>query len=297
MNILIIGSQGFIGSGLSAFFSAKGFTVHGCDVMQNPVRDNYTLIDAEKPDFTALFRKNTFDLCINASGSGSVAFAEKNPEADRRLNVRNVELLLESIRLHAPSCRFINLSSAAVYGNPAHLPIGEEHPLEPISVYGRNKLDSEESCLEYYAKYGIGTCSLRIFSAYGPGLKKQLFWDIYRQWKDHRLVQLSGTGRETRDFIFIDDLACAVDVVMNKSDFRADVINVASGTSVTVYEAAAILLNEFDLAHKLIFSGSARPGDPLNWKADIRKLTSMGFRNRVSLHSGLHRYAQWLKKL
>ena len=94
------------------------------------------------------------------------------------LNVSNVFKQLDAIRKFQPGCKYINLSSAAVYGNPESLPISEDHHLDPISPYGNHKKMAEEVCADFYTNYRIPTCSLRIFSAYGAGLQKQLFWDL-----------------------------------------------------------------------------------------------------------------------
>jgi len=76
--------------------------------------------------------------------------------------------VLEAIRKHSPSCKFISISSAAVYGNPEVLPVSESSKVKPLSPYGWHKHYTEMICGEFYTYFKIPTCSVRIFSAYGP---------------------------------------------------------------------------------------------------------------------------------
>ena len=180
MRILIIGSEGFIGKNCRDYFLSLNYTVSCCDIVEKS-EENYFRLTSTAPDFDSVFQFCLPDVCINASGSADVSFSIEHPEKDFELNVKNVGRILEAIKNRIPTCRFINISSAAVYGNPKSLPIKESDPTNPLSPYGINKLKSEKLLNEYFQKYGLRTCSLRIFSAYGPGLKKQLFWDIYQK--------------------------------------------------------------------------------------------------------------------
>ena len=105
----------------------------------------------------------------------------KDPLFDFNLNVFNVFKILEAIKLFNDKCKFVNLSSAAVYGNPDILPIIETSTILPISPYGFHKSISETIVKEYYSVYKIQSISLRVFSVYGEYLKKQLFWDLYNK--------------------------------------------------------------------------------------------------------------------
>ena len=174
MKILIVGSRGFIGSHCVDYFE-KNNEVWGCDVVLDYASNHYFSIDAVDSDFQNIFQQQKFDVCINCSGAANVPFSLERPINDFKLNTLNVFKLLEAIRLYAPGCKFINMSSAAVYGNPLSLPIKESDKRNPVSPYGLHKLMAEIVCEEFYHFWGMKTCSLRIFSAYGPRLKKQLF--------------------------------------------------------------------------------------------------------------------------
>jgi dTDP-glucose 4,6-dehydratase/UDP-glucose 4-epimerase len=293
LNILIIGSKGFIGSHCVKFFS-RNHNVWECDVAIDYVSKNYFLVDTTNADYNEIFQIQEFDVCINCSGASSVPDSIKKPQRDFILNVVNVHKQLDSIRRFNSSCKYINLSSAAVYGNPENLPISEFHILNPISPYGVHKKMSEDICKLFYEQFSIGTCSLRIFSAYGDGLKKQLFWDIYNKSISNDKIKLFGTGNESRDFVHISDLTEAISCIINNGKFNSEIINVASGLEYKIKDVVNIFFS-FLNNEKCEFLGTKRKGDPSNWKADINKLKSYGFQPKIDIKTGLNRYVKWLQ--
>ena len=297
MHVIVIGSKGFIGQNLTHYFEGKGHRVWGVDVIVDYVNtERYFLIDASNSDFISVFQDITFDLCVNCSGAASVPESLKNPMRDYYLNTVNVFKILEAIHKFQPSCKFINLSSAAVYGNPQELPIKETAIPNPLSPYGIHKLQAEQICKEFSDFYNIPTCSLRIFSVYGAGLQKQLFWDLYKKAKTGSPFTLFGTGNESRDFIHVLDLARAIEMVNENSDFKADIINVANGTEIRIKDAVATFFSFFKDNIKYSFSGSSRKGDPANWVADIGTLSSYGYSASVDMNTGLKKYYDWISE-
>lgn len=295
MKILIIGSRGFIGSHCVDYFQSKGLEVWQADVDESS-GENFYKISRHNSDYSILFKEQQFDICINASGSAHVGFSFENPSRDFELNVVNVQKILVAIRDYNPECKFVNFSSAAVYGNPQFLPITENSSCKPLSPYGFHKLQSELLLAEYHKFFGLNTCSLRVFSAYGPRLKKQLFWDLYQKALQDDVILLYGTGSETRDFIYIDDLMQIMDLVIQHSSFHGSIYNVASHQEITIAEAAHLFLNEFSPEKKVVFNGKVKVGDPNNWLADMENLKKYGFKAQFNLSLGLKKYAAWLKE-
>lgn len=295
MKILIVGSKGFIGSHCADYFS-RNHEVWGCDVVLDYNTPFYISIDSVDSDFLEIFRNHKFDVCINCSGAANVPFSLEKPFNDFKLNTLNVIKLLEAIRLYAPECKFITMSSAAVYGNPESLPILEVQKRMPVSPYGYHKVMAEMICEEYSKFWKIKTCCLRIFSAYGPRLKKQLFWDLYHKIKDQEEPTLWGTGRESRDFIYISDIIRIVDLAISHSTFDGEVVNVANGKQVTISEIAEILRQVTGTEKSICFNGEERKGDPTNWIADVDKISSWGYQQYVELKEGVKEYISWISK-
>jgi UDP-glucose 4-epimerase len=298
MKIIIIGAKGFIGSNSIVFFEKKKYEVWKCGVSEANGDPKYFQVDRILPDYDHIFRSQSFDICINASGSRGVSFSNENPLDDFRMNVNNVYLLLNAIQKFCPNCKFINLSSAAVYGNPTVLPISESSNLLPLSPYGLHKMLAEQLVSNFYFLFKLKTCSLRIFSAYGPSLSKQIFWDIYQKANASvdKKVHLFGSGQETRDFIFIKDILLALDLIMHHDDgvFDGQIYNLASGIETKISDAASLFLKMINKNLSLQFNGVQKKGDPLNWRADMTKLSKLNFKVTTSLEEGLKEYYEWI---
>ena len=289
--------MGFVGSAAMRYYKDQGYVVTGCDVIDNDKTADFIKVERKNPDYRTVFERISPDFCLNASGAANVPFSFENPFMDYELNVINVMRMLEAIRLISRETAFINISSAAVYGTPSRLPVGEDADITPISPYGWHKRQSEILCSEYAELYGLRICSMRVFSAYGPGLKKQLFWDLFQKTKMGKSVELSGTGDESRDYIFVEDLVRASEIIATKSLLKGEVINVATGIETTIREAVTIFIEVLGWDGGISFSGSKRKGDPLNWCAEISKIKEMGFSSEFLLDAGLKRYCRWLRDL
>ncbi len=297
MKILVIGSKGFIGQHALDYFRSKGYEVLGCDVVTDYEDSNYIQIDATNSDYHFIFENHDIDVCLNCSGAASVPLSLQFPLKDFTLNTLNVFKILDAIRTLRPKCKFLNLSSAAVYGNPISLPIAESSDLKPLSPYGIHKLQAEEICREFYQYYQIATCSVRIFSAYGNGLKKQLFWDMYKKCSNGGTIELYGTGSESRDFIHIDDIVKALELVIEKAAFNGEQINLANGEEYTIKTVSDLFRKHLDTDIQINFNNQVKAGDPLNWRADIAILKAMGYQPQVSLEDGIESYIRWVKTL
>jgi dTDP-glucose 4,6-dehydratase/UDP-glucose 4-epimerase len=118
---------------------------------------------------------------------------------------------------------------------------------------------------------------LRIFSAYGEGLKKQLFWDLNKKTRSDKEIELFGTGEETRDFIYIKDLVNLIDLVCKKADFTGETINAANGVEVPIKEVVEQFYKNFPQSIKFSFGGNPRKGDPSKWVADISRIKELGY--------------------
>lgn len=296
MKILVVGSKGFVGIHTLNYFRQQYPDTWGCDVVTDYIDKRYHLVDATNADYASLFQQHLFDVCINCSGAASVPDSLTNPYRDYTLNTFNVFKLLDSIRRFCPSCLFINLSSAAVYGNPQQLPIKEDQPLRPPSPYGHHKQHAEDICQEFTRYHGMRTCCLRIFSAYGVGLRKQLFWDLSRKALESNSISLFGTGKESRDFIYITDLVQVISLIAHHPKTLPQILNVANGEEVFIRDAVVTFLASMRWRGDISFSQASRKGDPLNWVADISILQKIGYKRSVSFEEGLNLYALWIQK-
>jgi nucleoside-diphosphate-sugar epimerase len=298
LRILILGSEGFIGGHCVAHFTSGNHDVAGADLFEQPSRDySYQKISRLSSELDELLERQAFDAIINAAGSGNVPYSMTHPVLDFEANCLDTVRLLDGIRRHQPKCKYLHLSSAAVYGNPSRLPIAEEDETLPLSPYGWHKLMAEQLCKEYSNLFGLRTAIARPFSVYGPGLKKQMFWDLYQKTKSGGPIELIGTGKESRDYIHVLDLVHAFENILEKSAMNADVYNIASGEEFTIEKVVRIYFDALNIKNGYAFNGQVRKGDPLNWRADVGRLTALGFSCEIELKQGLLELGDWLKTI
>jgi UDP-glucose 4-epimerase len=226
----------------------------------------------------------------------------KNPAADfASLMPGTVELLVFVARAQRDA-HFLFFSSAAVYGNPAHLPVSETALDAPISPYGIHKA-AAEILIEHYARlFGLRASMLRMFSAYGEGLRKQIVWDLCQKamlaQRDHETIELHGTGEETRDFIHAADVArAALLIAQHPPQSGTQIINVASGEETSIRILAESVLRALGCKSKLAFNGARRAGDPVNWRADVSRLRALAFTPGVPFADGIANCIRWQTRL
>lgn len=296
MTILIVGSEGFIGSHLVQYFAQKNFNIIEADIKAIQ-KQNYIQLNPYEPEYDAIFSNNRIDVCINASGSANVKFSFAQPKIDFDSNTMTVFRILNAIKNNASNCKFINLSSAAVYGNYSNKPLNEKLPCNPVSPYGFHKWYAELICKEYALLFNIKCCSARLFSVYGERQEKLLFWDMWQKYLlNNNTVELFGTGNEARDFMYVKDVAKALWYVIQNNNFTGDAINIATGLTTTIKDVAHIFFKQIDTHTQYKFTHTTKLGDPDVLAADITELANYGFTATYSLEEGLKSYTQWLQE-
>jgi UDP-glucose 4-epimerase len=297
--VLITGAAGFIGRHVVRHFAGLGYKIAGVDCVpeENAGLNDGKYFQMSLPDgkFGVLLESCSPVLCVHCAGRASVALSVSDPGADFDAGPIVTFELLNAIRLHAPNSKVVFLSSAAVYGNPETLPVTEMHAPRPVSPYGFHKLQSEIICREFAGVYGLKTASVRIFSAYGPGLRRQVVWDVCRKALSPGRMKLQGNGTESRDFIHVEDIARAIKQVADSADMRGEVYNVGSGFETPIAALVKLILKSLNVDRACEFDGQIPPGTPLNWCADNSRLQALGFKPSVPLEDGLSSFAAWCK--
>jgi len=300
--VLVTGAGGFLGRYVCREFSAHGWRIIGLDLV---AEENVTVsdlsvyyqVDLPHDRFTQILKRERPVLCIHCAGRASVPLSMREPITDFRENTILVIEILEALRLSAPNCVFLQMSSAAVYGNPPVKPVPESCLADPVSPYGFHKLQAELICREYASLHGVRTASVRIFSAYGAGLRRQVLWDLSNKIVRTGALKLQGTGNESRDFVHARDIARAVRLIYEKSPLAGEVYNLGSGHETSIRFLAEILLETFGLDRPIEFSGQLPSGTPVKWQADITKLAKLGFQTQISFAEGVREYVDWCKPL
>lgn len=293
MRILITGVTGFIGGSIAGAAAALGHEVIGTGRRRAETTGlAYRAVEIESrsalPDLVALLDSAAPDVVLHAAGSSSVAGSIASPRRDFESAVDTWSSVLEAVRLSRSRPVVIFPSSAAVYGDPARLPVAEDAPSAPISPYGYHKTMCELLGREYAACFGLDVISMRLFSVCGPRQRRLLVWEIFDQLRGPaEVVTLQGTGRETRDFLHVDDVAAAALGLAARAlgedrGGRFEAVNVASGEETSVLQVARTLRDLVAPAKNITCLGAERPGDPHRWCADVQRLSALlgGFRPR-----------------
>lgn len=296
---VVTGALGFLGRRMVAEFASAGYRVVGLGREGLPVSSEapsglagYVRADLPSPALSELIAVEQPDVIVHAAGPASVAPSMDDPTADFHGTVGVLMRLLDAVRVGCPSARVIILSSAAVYGNPEHLPVSESAPISPVSPYGFHKQIAETLLREFHDVYGVRTASARIFSAYGAGLRKQILWDVCEK-ASTGTVGLFGTGDEARDFIHAEDVALAVRTIAENAPMIGEPYNVASGIETPIRSLAEQIVARIAPGARIEFSGVTRPGDPLRSRADISKIAALGFAPRIDFATGVAEYCDW----
>ena len=298
--VLITGVSGFLGLHAANHFLQNGWSVVGIDrlpVERKPDVEflEYYSLDLPSPNFGRIIQDQNPHLVIHCAGLASVDLSILDPEPDYLSGPALVFDLLNNLRIHKSDCQFILISSAAVYGNPTQLPVTENQEPAPLSPYGYHKWQAELLCQEFSQVYGLSTCSVRVFSAYGPGLRRQVIWDICNKILKNKSLILHGTGKESRDFIHVEDITHAFEIISKNADMNGEVYNLANGQDISISRLADLICEHLGSKLEPAFDGSTHVGNPNNWKADITKIKNLGFEPLINFDDGIKNVVNWCK--
>lgn len=304
MRVWITGVQGFIGRHVAEHLAAGTAEVFGLGYGAWPEPERRalgcrTVLDGEvsRANLEALAdRVGLPDSVFHLAGGSSVGLSLETPEEDFRRSVDSVAQLLEWGRKSAPLAHFIFASSAAVYGEGHRTPICETAPLAPVSPYGYHKQMGELLFQSYTTNFHLTTSTVRLFSVYGPGLRKQLLWDLCSRLElGCSSLALAGTGYEVRDWLHVHD---AVRILVRASELASPdgfTVNGATGVGVCVRDIAERVCAAWGRSASIEFTGQRRRGDPGYLVADTTRLGESGSCAEVPWDVGVDEYVKWYK--
>jgi dTDP-glucose 4,6-dehydratase len=239
------------------------------------------------------------DVIVNAAAESHV---EKSIAEGARefvtTNVEGTQILLDAVRA-APVERFILISSSEVYGTAERAPMDEEHPLNPRSPYAATKAGADRLAYAYYVTYGLPVVIVRPFNNYGPRQhpEKVIPRFITQALRDE-LLTVHGDGHASRDWLYVDDDAEAIEAVIAAplDAVAGEVLNVATGVDLPVGEIADRVLDVLGKSSSLKAFVAERPGQVdrhIGSTDKIERLT--GWRARTSFDEGLARTIEWYR--
>lgn len=236
------------------------------------------------------------DEVYHLAGGSSVGLSLHEPAADFRRTVDGTFELLDWVRRNSPTARVLMTSSAAVYGDRYFDRIPVDAPTHPYSPYGYHKRLAELLGESYCQNFGLRIAVVRLFSVYGPGLRKQLLWDLCNRLSAAPpKIQLAGTGDETRDWLFVDDAVTMLRAVMTRPEPNCTYVNGGTGVGTKVRDIAALVCDAWDANVEVEFTGSSRTGDPFSLVADTTSTSAYMEGAYVAVDDGIRKFVEWYR--
>jgi len=309
MKILVTGADGFIGSHLCDVLLKGNHEIIA--VSRNfkkltnsmPNFDKIHLNQVDVTDFSNLSKIITTqkpEIIIHLAGETSHKQSFENPMYDVDVNTKSTLCILETIKKSGLNCRFILGSTFIVVGKPESLPVNESTNCNPSTIYGVNRLASENFCKVYHNVHDIDAISFRITNAFGPreqyltSTKNALNYLIYQAYND-KDVTIYNEGKFFRDVIFITDVISGIQTIMKKGK-SGNLYWISSGKKTWFYEIAEWLEELTNGKIKYVESPSyTNKVDVGNFVVDNSKLQSLGWNLNTSVKDGIKQTLDYFK--
>tara|TARA_Y100000034_G_scaffold58165_1_gene70955 strand:+ start:1803 stop:2735 length:933 start_codon:yes stop_codon:yes gene_type:complete len=307
MKVLVTGGLGFIGSNLVKSLSDLGYIVTVVDDLSS-ARKDYELIINEKnsveyvlDSFSSIeilkrIKEKEFDTVFHVAAIPRVSYSVEEPFKTTEVNVSETVKLLESCRGNVK--RFIFSSSSSVYGGADTLPTSTSHPKNPKSPYAWQKSCIEDIIRIFCDLYDFDALCLRYFNVFGPGqFGGSAYSTAVSAWchaiKHNKTLRKDGTGEQSRDMCYIDNVVQANILAMNcEKNFSGDVFNVACNDRTSNNEILDFLEKKF--GKQKIQQAPFRQGDVMHSQADISDtIKALGYEPKVRFWKGLQKTLEW----
>jgi len=301
--ILVTGGAGFIGSNLVDQLILEGNEVAVFDDLSsgkkeylNPAAKFYEQ-DINSPEVAAIFTKEKFDFVYHLAAQIDVRVSVADPVLDNKINVLGGLNILENCRRHGVKKIIFSSTGGAIYGEAEEIPTSEDYPERPLSPYGIHKLTLEKYLNYYYQVFGLDYTVLRFANVYGPRQFKggeagviAIFIDNAVKGRESRQF---GDGRQTRDFVYIDDVVEAL-FLAKEVNYQGE-INIGSGQETNLLtirqNIGAVLAKPLKIEEE-----AARPGEvrrsALNCELAAKVLN---WRPKTDLAEGIEKTIVWAK--
>jgi len=293
--IVVTGGAGFIGSHLVDRLVSMGYRVRIIDNLSTGRLEN--LENVLKGGSAILLRvdlkdgKETLEVIKDTSvvfhfaANPEVRVSTTDPAVHYRENVEATFNLLEAMRRNDVG-EIVFASSSSVYGEPREIPVDEEAPIRPVSVYGATKAACESLIHAYSNLYGIRAVVLRYANVVGPRLRHGVIHDLLMKLGRGSRLEVLGDGTQIRSYVYIDDAVEATIIAHRNSRRSYEVYNVASEDWLTVDDVVNIIKEElglnFEVEHKPVLHGVGWLGDVKKIALRIDKLRRLGYRPRMN---------------
>jgi UDP-glucose 4-epimerase len=296
---LVTGGAGFIGSALVRLLAERAYAVR---VFDNLATGDLTYLEGTPAEFVKGDVRD-LEVLTNAAEGCNVLFhlaagtgvlpSIEDPLADFDLNARGTLSALVAAR-RAGVNRFVFSSSNAPLGAGAY-PASEDKPIAPLSPYGASKSAGEAYCAAFHAAYGLDAVALRFSNSYGPrsAHKSNVIPLFIRHLLEDEELTVYGDGNQTRDFVFVTDLAEGLVLAAETDGVGGEVFQLASGVETSLNRIIELLAEIAGRSPEIRYE-PPRPGEILrNYSLVGKARARLGFEARVQLGEGIRTTYDW----
>ena len=300
MRILITGGGGFQGSHLAELWLKAG---HDITVLSTYSQESERNLSSICNDITSVWGSVTDleivektvrsqDVVVHMAARINVDESIAGPVDFITVNVVGTYNVLQALR--TTGARLLYSSSCEVYGSGPDGPNSEGHALRPHSPYAASKAAADRLCHAYHMTYGVDVTILRPCNIYGERQKSGKGGAVISIFTENALngrpLTLMGDGRQRREYMNVDDLVAAYDLVLSQPELSGETVNFGSGETISIKEIAEHIASEMgvDIEHL-----PARPGEVAGFDLDSSRARALGFFPKVKFWDGLTRYMDW----
>lgn len=302
--ILVTGGAGFIGSHLVDRLIQEGNEVIVVDNLSTGKRKNvnkkaqFYKMDIQSKRIERVFRNERPLIVVHLAAQMSVRHSTDDPGFDAQVNILGtINVLEHAVKQGVRKVTFAS-SGGVVYGEQEIFPAAESHRTEPLSPYGISKLAGEKYLAYYANATGLRYVALRFANVYGPRQDSEgeagVVAIFSKQMLDGGQPIVNGTGKQTRDFIYVDDVVEAILVTLGE-DVQG-IFNVGTGQETTINECYGIIKGLTKCQCKELY-GAAKKGEQFRSVLDVTKLREVfGWDPQVTLQEGLTRTVDFFRE-
>ena len=303
MKVLVTGGAGFIGSHLVDRLVQEGNEVVVIDNLSTGKRKQvnkkaqFYKMDIRSKRIERVFRKERPLIVVHLAAQMNVRLSTEDPVFDAEVNILGtINLLEHAVKNGVRKVSFAS-SGGAVYGEQEVFPAAESHRTDPLSPYGISKLAGEKYLAYYTNTMGLRHAIMRFGNVYGPRQEPEgeagVIAIFSKLMLDGGQPIINGTGKQTRDFVYVDDVVESLMVTLDE-DIQG-IFNVGTGQEATVNECYGIIKELTNSSCKDLY-GAAKKGEQFRSVLDVRKLREgFDWEPQVSLAEGLKMTVEFFK--
>ncbi len=308
MRVLVTGGAGFIGSHVVDALIADGHDVAILDDMSSGNEQNlrkdvaFHKVSLTDSALESVLQDGKFDAICHLAAKTNMRESLTDPMADIDVNIRGLVALLELCAKKYPVKQFVfSCTGGALYGDPEYVPVDEVHPTRPTSPYGISKLAGEKYLYYYNVVHGLPSVSLRYSNVYGPRNERKTHNGAVTVFIQKVLrgetISINGSGEQTRDFVFVEDVARANALAIAHQGTDSLACNISGGSETSVNQMIS-LIEKHTGKKAVVEHGPEIKGEIMrSFMSNEKSKRELGWSPSISVEEGIENTVQYFQSL